>query len=133
MSGLLTVVMASSMAGILAFGQETPAPSGKTLEQAHEWVEQHQLDKANALLSDAVRHDPGNETALVELGRVQLAQGLNEDALKSFETVLGDRPNSAPAREGEVKAAIAVALADRQAGINDSGRTLSGSQEIVGR
>jgi tetratricopeptide (TPR) repeat protein len=120
MSGLLTVVMASSMAGILAFGQETPAPSGKTLEQAHEWVEQHQLDKANALLSDAVRHDPGNETALVELGRVQLAQGLNEDALKSFETVLGDRPNSAPAREGEVKAAIAVALADRQAGINDS-------------
>jgi tetratricopeptide (TPR) repeat protein len=120
MSVLLTFLVASSMAATLVSGQQKPVPAGTILEQAHAWVEAHQLQKANELLSELVRQDPGNEAALVELGRVQLAQGLNEDALKSFEAVLGGKPDSTPAREGEAKAATAAALADRQAGLNDS-------------
>jgi tetratricopeptide (TPR) repeat protein len=51
---------------------------------------------------------------------VQLAQGLNDDALMSFESILIREPTSAAAREGEVKAAAAAALANRTAGANDS-------------
>jgi tetratricopeptide (TPR) repeat protein len=97
-----------------------PAPATKTLERARELVESNQLQAANELLSDLVREVPGNEEALVELGRVQLQQGLNDDALQSFEAVLTGKPDSAPARDGEVKAATIAALADRQAGANDS-------------
>ena len=66
------------------------------------------------------RHDPANEAANVKLGEVRLAQGLNEDAMKSFEAVLTVRPDSVPARVGEVKAAEAAALADRNAGVDGS-------------
>jgi len=51
---------------------------------------------------------------------VQLAQGLNDDAQKSFEGVLGKAPDSAQARKEEVRAATAAALVDRQAGLDDS-------------
>ena len=51
---------------------------------------------------------------------MQLAQGLYEDALKSFESVLAVKPNSQAARNGEVKAAEADALADQKAGIDGS-------------
>lgn len=120
MSTLFTLLVASSMASSLFSGQSTSATSAEALQQAREWVVAHQFDKANALLSETVRHDPGNEAVLVELGRVQLAQGLDDDALKSFEAVLANKPDSAPAREGEIEAATAAALVDRQAGLNDS-------------
>jgi tetratricopeptide (TPR) repeat protein len=121
--------------------------SADSLAQARALVQSHQLDKANELLSELVRHDPGNTEALLELGQVQLEQGLNEDAMTSFETVLSrdaqakisDTQNGSPkdaqngpqivsdaspalaaARDGEVKSALAAALADRKAGLDDS-------------
>lgn len=51
---------------------------------------------------------------------MRLALGLNEDALNSFEAALTARPDSVPARNGEVKAAEAAALADRDAGLDGS-------------
>jgi tetratricopeptide (TPR) repeat protein len=117
---LFNLVVVFCLAGGMGSGQEMPAPADRTLEQARQWVESHQLEKANALLSEKLRQDPGNETVLVELGRVQLAQELNDDACKSFEAVLESDPVSSTAREGEVKAATAAALADRKAGLNDS-------------
>jgi Flp pilus assembly protein TadD len=49
---------------------------------------------------------------------VELALGLNEDALKSFERALAVNQSAPEAREGEVKAAEAAALADSKAGVN---------------
>jgi tetratricopeptide (TPR) repeat protein len=100
--------------------QEASAPAAGTREQARALIQTHQLQKANELLSDLARQDPANAEVLIELGQVQLEQGLNEDALKSFEAILSREPAFAPAREGEVKAATAAALADRVAGANDS-------------
>ena len=80
----------------------------------------HELERANALLSEAARRDPANQDVLLELGEVQLAQQLNDDAMKSFETVLAIKPDSTRAREGEVNAAEAAALANRRAGIEGS-------------
>jgi tetratricopeptide (TPR) repeat protein len=101
-------------------GQTDEAPGAETIERAHALAEAHQLEQANEMLADLVRRDPGNEGALVELGWVQIAQGLGEDALKSFEAVLSIKPGSGAAREGEVKAAAAAALADRKSGLADS-------------
>jgi tetratricopeptide (TPR) repeat protein len=117
---LLTFLTVSAMASSLSPGQIAPASTAESLDQAQALVEAHQLQKANELLSDFVRQNPGNESVLLELGRVQLQQGLNDDALKSFEAVLSIKPDSASAREGEVKAAAAAALADRQAGADDT-------------
>jgi tetratricopeptide (TPR) repeat protein len=120
MRALIVLFLVSSISGYSFSGQKMPAPATKTLERARKLVESNHLQAANELLSDLVREVPGNEEALVELGRVQLQQGLNDDALKSFEAVLKEKPDSAPAGDGEVKAATAAALADRQAGANDS-------------
>lgn len=117
---LLTFLLALSMAPGLAPSQEAPSPSAESLEQAHALIETHELQKANGLLSDLVRQNPGDESVLLELGKVQLLQGLNDDALNSFEAILRNKPESTAAREGEVKAAAAAALADRQAGANDT-------------
>jgi tetratricopeptide (TPR) repeat protein len=120
--------------------QQSPAQapaqrSADALAQAQTLIQSQQLDKANELLSELVGHDPGNAEALLELGQVQLAQGLNEDAMTTFETMLaqdGQGPNpstsskagpnqgEAAARDGEVKAALAAALADRKADLDDS-------------
>jgi tetratricopeptide (TPR) repeat protein len=94
------------------------APADNPLQQARQLEETNQLAKANELLSDFVRQNPGNDTALLELGRIQFAQGLNDDALKSFEVVLSNHPDSSPARDGEVKAATAAALVDRKIGLD---------------
>lgn len=118
MSVALGFFVAALMTAGLASGQTPPAEG--TLDQVHLLVKEHQLQKANELLSELVRRDPGNETALVELGQVQLTQGLNDDALNSFESVLKNNPDSVPAREGEVSAATKAALADRKAGVKDS-------------
>jgi tetratricopeptide (TPR) repeat protein len=100
--------------------QQEIAPAPGTLQQARAFVESHQLQSANELLSDMVRRDPSNSEALIELGKVQLEQGLDDDALKSFEAVLSREPASDAARLGEVKAATSAALADRKAGANDT-------------
>lgn len=109
--------LGSSMAASVLCGQEARRPAGETLKQAQAFVASHQLEKANELVTALVSSDPGNEAALVELGQIQIAQGLNEEALKSFETVLREHPDSLAAREGEVMAAEADALADSRAGI----------------
>jgi Flp pilus assembly protein TadD len=108
----------TAIAGGLVHGQESSTSPEETLEKAHQLVVAKQLQKANLVLSDLVRRDPGNEQALLELGGVQIEQGLNEDAMKSFESVLAIKPDSAAAREGEVKSAEAAAMAERKIGLD---------------
>jgi tetratricopeptide (TPR) repeat protein len=91
-----------------------------TLQQADQLVQKNQLEKAKEFLAEFLQRHPGDETAVTKLGHVQLAQGLYEDALNSFERVLAAKPNSPAARDGEVKAAEANALADQKAGIDGS-------------
>lgn len=105
--------------GLVQAGQSSPSRES-TLNQARNLVAAHQLEKANELYSDLVRADSANIPAWLELGQVQIAQGLNDDALKSFEMVLAKEPDSAPARAGEVKAAAAAALMERRIGQNDN-------------
>jgi len=120
MSLLFTVALALAMAPDLPGAQEKSNATGGVLEQSRLLVAAHQLQKANELLSGFIRDEPGNEAALLALGDVQLAQGLNDDAQKSFEAVLEIEPGSAPAHKGEVQSATAAALVDRKAGLDDS-------------
>ena len=117
---LSIVLLASALPMCLLRAQEKPDTSTDALQQADKLVEAHQLEKANELLAEFMRLHPENETAAIKLGQVQLAQGLYDDALKSFEGVLTDKPNVQAARDGEVKAAEAEALADQKAGIDGS-------------
>jgi tetratricopeptide (TPR) repeat protein len=48
--------------------------------------------------------------------KLQISEGQNEEAMKSFEAVLATNPHDAKARAGEVKAAEAAALQARGAG-----------------
>jgi tetratricopeptide (TPR) repeat protein len=105
---------AQSDAGLVASSKEDQ------LQQAERLVEAHQLEKANELLADFVRQHPENGVATIKLGQVQLALGLYEDAMKSFEKILNAKSNVQAARDGEVKAAEAEALADQKAGIDGS-------------
>jgi len=92
----------------------------ESIESARALVAANQLPQANEMLSTLVTRDPQNLAAWQELGEVQLAQSLNDDAMKSFEAVLKVKPDSPKAQTGEVRAAIAAALADR-AGGNSNG------------
>lgn len=94
----------------------SPADS---VEQVRALVAANQLLQANEMLSAMVSRDPHNLVAWQELGDVQLAQALNDDAMTSFEFVLKAKPNAPQARAGEARAAIASALADRAAGNSD--------------
>jgi len=58
-------------------------------------------------------------TAKVKAGYRQLAHGLHDEALKSFESVLRADLHNMEARKGEVKAAVAAALQAKRAGDND--------------
>ena len=87
--------------------------STESLEHARALVAANHLAQANEILSILVSRDPHNLMAWEELGEVQLAQSLNDDAMKSFEAVLKVIPTSPKAQAGEVRAAIASALADR--------------------
>lgn len=102
-----------------AEAQETP-DSDKILDQARDLIAARQFDEASEMITDLLHRDPANQAANVMLGEIRLGQGLNEDALKSFESVLAVNPTSDRAREGEVKAAEAAALADRKAGLDGS-------------
>lgn len=95
-----------------------PADAGDTLARAQQLIERHEYEKAGEILGNLLRSDPNNEAANVKLGQVQMSRGLYEDALKSFEAVLAEKPNAGPAAEGEVQAAEAAALADRNIGID---------------
>ncbi len=90
-----------------------------SIEQARALAAADQLEKANQMLTDMVRLEPENLDAWQELGEIQLKQKLNDDAMNSFETVLRIRPDSSNAQAGETRAAVASALADRRAGIQD--------------
>lgn len=95
------------------------SPSADSLERARALVAANQLSQANEMLSAIVSRDPNNLAAWEELAQVQLGQSLNDDAMRSFETVLKAQPNSSRAQAGEVHAAISSALADRAAGNSD--------------
>src|ERR1700756_2947316 len=100
---LLVVATGGLMCLSYAESQERPA-SSETLAHAQRLMEQHELEKAGEVLVELLRDDPRNQEANVELGQVRMAQGLYEDALKSFEAVLSVNPGASAAREGEVKA-----------------------------
>lgn len=100
-------------AAMLISQEKSPLPRARQLESAK------QFEQANELLSDYTRRNPKDMDAWVELGRVQLQQRLSDDAMRSYAAALAIAPNSHSAREGEVKAAIESALADRKAGDND--------------
>jgi tetratricopeptide (TPR) repeat protein len=89
------------------------------LQRARNYVAAKQLEEANELLSEFAQKHPGSVAVLVELGSVQLAQKLSDDALQSFGAALAVDPHQKEARAGEVKAAVESALADRNAGKND--------------
>ena len=103
----------------LIVAQEAAHPDD-VLVQARHLADAHEFENAVGLITDLLRHDPSNQAANVALGEIRLAQGLNDDALKSFESVLAANPGSVPARDGEVRAAEAAALADRKAGVEGS-------------
>src|SRR5271154_7510590 len=91
----------------------------EALQNARALAAAHHLEQANEILSALVAADPKNLEAWQQLGEVQLAQSLNDDAMGSFEAVLKTEPESSSAQAGEVRAAIAAALADRAAGSSD--------------
>jgi tetratricopeptide (TPR) repeat protein len=115
---LLTIVFL--VAACACRAQENATGPQDPFDQAQKLIDAHQFEKASDLLENLLRRDPSYEAANLKLGEVRLAQGLNEDAMKSFEAVLTVRPGSVPARVGEVKAAEAAALADRNAGVDGS-------------
>jgi tetratricopeptide (TPR) repeat protein len=95
------------------------SPPSDTLQHAQTLAAANHLQQANEILSTLVASNPKNLPAWQQLGEVQLAQSLNDDAMNSFEAVLKAEPESSPAQAGEVRAAIASALADRAAGNSD--------------
>jgi tetratricopeptide (TPR) repeat protein len=117
---LFGVVLASATTGLLVCAQEKPETDADALQHADKFVQAHQFERANELLAEIVQRHPEDEVAAVKLGQVQLVQGLYDDALRSFESVLSAKPTSQAARDGEVKAAEANALADQKAGIDGS-------------
>jgi tetratricopeptide (TPR) repeat protein len=94
-------------------------PPAESLANARALVAANQFTQANEMLSVLVSRDPHDLAAWEELGEVQLTQSLNDDAMKSFEAVLKVKPESPRAQTGEVHAAVAAALADRNAGNSD--------------
>jgi tetratricopeptide (TPR) repeat protein len=99
--------------------QAQASPPSDALQNARSLVAAHRLEQANQILSTLLAADSKNLPAWQQLGEVQLAQSLYDDAMDSFEAVLKAEPESSPARAGEARAAIAAALADRAAGNSD--------------
>jgi tetratricopeptide (TPR) repeat protein len=89
------------------------------IQQARSLAAANQFQQANEALSEALRQEPDNLTAWQALGEVQLAQMLYSDAMTSFESVLKREPDSVPAQDGEVRAAVAESLSSRNAGDQD--------------
>ena len=112
--GLILLMIATLAMPVLVCGQE-----GSPLARARQLEAANRLEDANELLSEYVRRDPSDAAVFVELGRVQMRQRLTDDAMRSFGSALAIDPKLKAAQEGEVKAAVASALADRNAGDND--------------
>jgi tetratricopeptide (TPR) repeat protein len=117
-------VTMSALAVLLCAGTVYAAQAGSASEQevlrkARSFVAAKQLEEANELLSEYSRKYPTAVAVLVELGKIQLAQHLSDDATRSFGTALALDPKLEEARTGEVKAVVESALADRNAGDND--------------
>ena len=100
--------------------QTETAPEREVVQKARSYVAAEHLEEANELLWEYTQNHPEAVAALVELGRVQLAQKLSDDAMRSFGAALAVDPHQADAQAGEVKAAVKSALVDRSAGENDS-------------
>ena len=107
-------------ARMVCSAQRGPAQEQEVLQKARGYVAAKQLEEANELLREYTQNHPEAVSVLVELGRVQLAQKLSDDAMRSFGAVLAVDPHEAEAQAGEVKAAVESALVDRSAGENDS-------------
>jgi tetratricopeptide (TPR) repeat protein len=103
-----------------ACAQQDATGPASPIDQAQKLIDANELQKASDLISTFLRRDPANEAATLKLGEIRLTQGLNEDAMKSFEAVLTVRPDSTAARVGEVEAAESAALANRNAGVDGS-------------
>jgi tetratricopeptide (TPR) repeat protein len=114
---LACAILSFAMA-LRSWAVQEPSSASNRLREADQLVRAHKLEKANELLMDVVQQDPTNTEALIRLGQVEVALGLNDDALKLFEAVLRQDPKSAAARDGEVQAAETAALADSKAGID---------------
>jgi len=107
-------------AGALGAAQTRPVQERTVLQKARRYVAARQLEEANELLSDYAQKHPKAVAVLVELGKVQLAQKLSDDAMQSFGAVLAIDPHEQEARAGEIRAVVESALADRNAGDNNS-------------
>jgi tetratricopeptide (TPR) repeat protein len=105
-----------SLLAVMPYLQAQASQPSDSLQNARALVAANHLEQANEILSTLVAADPKNLPAWQQLGDVRLAQSLNDDAMNSFEAVLKAEPESSPAQAGEVRAAIAAALADRAAG-----------------
>lgn len=120
MRRLLAAVMAAVIWGsMLCQAQSGPAQEREVLRKAQRYEAAKQLEEANELLSEYVQQYPRAVAVLVELGQVQLAQELSDDAMHSFGEAMEIDPKLQEARAGEVKAVVASALADRNAGDNN--------------
>lgn len=109
----------SSLLVAAAMQSGAPAdPAAEPLRRAAEFVAQQHLEQANQVLTDYLHRDPSSRSALLALGRIQLQQQLNEDALRSFEAVLAADPAAPEARDGEVAAAVAAAAAEQKIGLD---------------
>lgn len=106
-------------ASAVSAAQTGDAQERQVLRQARSYVVRKQLEEANELLSEYAKNHPKAVAVLVELGKVQLAQKLSDDAMRSFGAALAINPHQQEARSGEVTAVVASALADRNAGEND--------------
>jgi tetratricopeptide (TPR) repeat protein len=118
---VIAMAMVFVIGALTAAAQSGTSPAGSAesaIDKASDLVAAHSLAQANEVLSEFLQQDPGNVSVLLALGRIQLNQQLNDDAMKSFEAILSAHPDSAPAREGEVQAAAAAALADQKIGID---------------
>lgn len=105
--------------GVVFAVQSESMPERSVIERAQRYVAGKELEEANELLSEYVQGHPKAVAALVELGKVQLAQQLSDDAMRSFGSALAIDPREPEARSGEVSAAVESALADRNAGDNN--------------
>jgi tetratricopeptide (TPR) repeat protein len=117
---VLPLLLASSAAVAGAQAGSVPNQPAGVLQQARQLEDTHQLQQANEMLAGWIRTNPNDVEALTELGNVQLAQKLHEDAMKSFEQALDLKADSVRARDGEVRAAVADAMQEKGMGNDDA-------------
>jgi tetratricopeptide (TPR) repeat protein len=111
------VVIAATLA--LFFGTAAtaqPPSSAAVLAKARRLAESHHFNRADALLSSLVHHQPQNAEAWQQLGAAQLQQHLYVESIHSYAQALKWQPSLTAAKSGEVHATIANALSLRASG-----------------